>query len=1445
MGLLGGDGWLTPHASRGESGRGRRSSLPAAPALGLSGGSGSCDFGTVITRPATDRGEELRGEAMYAMTTTTITHAERGESEGIMRIDKRRLASLVVLVCVVACVFGVGAASAVASNSTLEFGGPGEGAGQLSDPHGVAVDQLTGDVYVADKENERVDEFESNGTFVRAWGWGVDREHSEAKLQECTLTTGCVKGEGGGGSGEFGEPDGIAVYSELGHEAVYVLELGNKRVQEFTPEGQFVRMWGSEGTGDGEFDELGLQGAIAVGPGGSVYVGDYRRVQRFNSEGKLETSFPVVAENQVEALAVTSGGEVCLTVNEHSNYTQEAPPTEVRCYSSAGKLEHTLQLEKHVYSPTGETIINLAADGSGDLYVDEYLSEDNVNVTPRVAFATQKILEFKEGGEQVKRFGIPGGEGGPVRVVDAEAVEEASARRRPSGLGLSESGGVATGVLLGFRAEEESVVRGESAPPPGPTVENEVGVPGEPASTATLRASLDPQGKATKYYFEYGPEGGSVTTSGTFTLAGSEFSPEAVEFKVEGLLPGTAYRFRVVAVNGEGTVPGEEVGFTTLPAARIDTVSVGEVTGNSAELQARIDPLQSDTKYRLEYMPVGGGEFKLAGEGDAGSGSADVAVNAHVQELASDTEYAYRVVAVNALGEAASGARFVTQRAGGGFTLLDGRAWEQVSPEQKGVANITFLAGGAGPHRSSPGGEALTFNVVGYPEDDPEGELVTEPAQVIARHGPGGWSSHDIATPNRERPHKGAKIGETGEYWLFSEGLERSVLEPSPATPLSRWTTERTPYLRDEAECPVPPASEGALLASECFTPLVTSAGPFADVAKGIEFGGPIDVQTGEVVVVEATPDLAHMLLLANGVELLPGMGGSGLYEWSNGRLTPLSLPPEKMAPCNHVGLGVAGGPSDLGLDSRNALSPDGQITVWSTSLSTGACSGHVFLRDLADGKEESIQLDRVQPGVEEPGAPEALYQDASVGDEHVFFTDSQRLTAGSTSTQAGFANASRTAADLYEYDLDRATGTGGLVDMTVPVKAGEAAGVLGVEGASEDGSQVYVVATGVLSERANAHKEVATPGADNLYLLERSGSSWRAVFIATLSGLDGPDWNPGIGSTAGWQTARVSPDGKWLAFMSQQSLTGYDNEDVTSKKPGERMDEEVFLYDAVSNRLICASCDPTGARPAGVLNVESGAGREVPLMDRVGKELWEGRWLAGAVPVTYSIGINGKLGVRQPRYLSNGGRLFFDASDGLLPVDKNDQVDAYEYEPPRNGEIAQSDDCTAGSATYSPAAEGCVDLVSSGESSEESVFVEASENGNDVFFLTSASLVPGDRDSAYDVYDAHVCGSGWECQGQAAVSPSCTGTESCRGVSAPQPSIFGASGTATFSGPGNSASAAAPAAGPPPKKVTKKTVKCKEGFVRKKVKTKQVCVKKPKKAKKAKKASRASRRAK
>ena len=183
---------------------------------------------------------------------------------------------------------------------------------------------------------------------------------------------------------------------------------------------------------------------------------------------------------------------------------------------------------------------------------------------------------------------------------------------------------------------------------------------------------------------------------------------------------------------------------------------------------------------------------------------------------------------------------------------------------------------------------------------------------------------------------------------------------------------------------------------------------------------------------------------------------------------------------------------------------------------------------------------------------------------------------------------------------------------------------------------------------------------------------------------------------------------------MSDRSLTGYDNLDAVSGQP----DEEVYLYDAETEQLTCASCNPTGARPVGVSS-EHGA----PLVGGHGYEDWGATWLSGFLPGwTAFEHVAGGVARVQPRYLSDSGRLFFDSDDALVPRDINDTWDVYEYEPEAVGGCSST--VSNRSRVFMPAHEyetedvkgeegaGCVGLISSGESGEESALPGRLGNG-------------------------------------------------------------------------------------------------------------------------------------
>lgn len=781
-------------------------------------------------------------------------------------------------------------------------------------------------------------------------------------------------------------------------------------------------------------------------------------------------------------------------------------------------------------------------------------------------------------------------------------------------------------------------------------------------------------------------------------------------------------------------------------APKIESESVTNATGDSAELTAQINPDGGDTTYHFEYgttMAYGQStpESSSIGESDTGQQAL-----AQIQGLQPATTYHYRVVANNSQsqsgGTPGEDQTFTTQPVGGELTLPDHRAWELVSPPSKQGATIEMFSEG-GLIQSSSDGERITYIASAPLEPDAAGDPAPDLTQVLsARHLGEGWSSQVIATPHNKAT--GTIPGRPTEYEFFSSDLSQGLVSPFDVTPLASLggAQEKTIYIREP---------DGS------YTPLVTSA----NVTSGERFGGGRGLEF-----LGATSDMSHVVLRSE-VPLTSGpeVEGGGLYEWSAGALQPVSVLPG----------GTASGLSNLGrngFDTRNAISGDGTHVVWSETFKPE----NIYMRNM--NRRETVQLNSVEAGVT-GGCGEAgkkcllgpAFQVADGSGSEVLFTDEERLTSDST--------AEYEAPDLYMFEVTGEVPLAGrLTDLTVD--HAQPASVQGtVIGAGEDASSkevtsVYFVAEGVLATNENAGHEKAAAGAKNLYVMQRSGAGWTTSFIAVLSSEDGPDWEA-LGNGLGELTARVSPNGEWLAFMSDRSLTGYGNRDAVSGVS----DEEVFLYRMSTHALRCASCDPTGAGPQGVFDPETGGTNNYQSLLTDRPNIWPGRWLAASVPGwdLYYLG----QAMYQSRYLSDSGRLFFDSPDTLVPQATDGLENVYEYEPEGVGS------CENESGTFGEKSDGCVGLISSGASGAESAFMDASETGDDVFFLTTSQLTGQDYDGAYDVYDAHVCSTGSPCLTAGRVAPPpCTTADSCKAAPTPQPAIFGAPASSTFNGAGN-----------------------------------------------------------
>jgi Tol biopolymer transport system component len=1211
----------------------------------------------------------------------------------------------------------------------FSFGGEGPGNGQLMRPGQLAVNEETGDVYVIDRENARVEIFSSTGAYV-------------GQFNDSAAPQGPFSWPGS--NDQLGaEPEGLIAIDnstdphDLSKGDVYVVDgIDNEVVDKFSSSGAYIGQVAVPRAKPGEpANTVGiavdLTGGLWVVNGAGRGVGG-KVADRFNDAAPLnEYVSSILLQLPAEGISpdrIWPKGGIALD-GEDDLYIGLTKPTALQF--STFPIEFSATGEPLVERLDGEDATGFAVDeSSGAVYVDHETG----------------VAAYTPGHLPIERFGAGELEGSEGIAVDSK-----------------------TGTVYASSATGQKIDAFTAFVVPDVST----GAASDLAETsATVGGVVNPDGlPVTACEFEYGTTSIYGQSEPCSPSPGSGSGPVAVSAELKGLTPLTTYHFRLRVANANGSNVGQDRTFLTPEPVALSEEAVSDVSAMSALFSAQINPGGEDTTYSFEYgTSVAYGASVPAPAGDVGSGTSSVPVSARAEGLLGYTTYHVRLAASNLLGTVyGPDQEFTTQAAGGAFVLPDGRAWELVSPPNKDGAHVFQLGEGnpvgkGGLVEASADGGAISYTASGPLGDNVSGN--TSPyanAQVLSRRDAGGWSSEDIS-PSHTAP------GEAGEdeYWFLSSDLSRAIFQPFGAGLYSPEATEETPYIRD--------------LESGSYLPLVSAS----DVPPGVKFGPPKGGDE-DPQAIAVTPDFSHVLfrspfaLTSNAVAATNS--ADNLYMWSAGRLQLVNELPGHTVNGEGADLGGsdAGSPSK---DTRNAFSRDGTYVFFQEIGFPQEVA--LYARDTVTG--QTVEVDAPAPGVSQPPAHKSDFQIASADGSKVFFLDSEPLTLDSKLPPLGHENAGPS--DLYVYE----TATGALKDLTVDPNAGEAAEVREkVVGASEDGSIVYFVAGGKLAEGAQSAQ-------DNLYVESETGSSWSAPrLVAVLSGEDAADLSSGPLRDL---SSRVSANGRYLTFMSDVSLTGYDNRDAVSGVP----DEEVFLYDEASGRLHCVSCDPTGARPDGI-HEPTGEGHI--FIDP--HSVWGGRWLAGSIPGwTEPSGDNTNHTVAyQSRVLSDEGRMFFDSADALVPQDTNGVEDVYEYEPVG---VGGPGGCTMTARSYVAGEGGCVSLVSSGTSGGESEFLDASENGDDVFFLTAARLVGRDLDTAYDVYDAHACSAAVPCVNVPVSPPPCSSGDSCKAAPSPQPAIFGAPASATFSGSGNVVS---PPVEPVKAKPKSRPMKCRKGFVR------------------------------
>jgi DNA-binding beta-propeller fold protein YncE len=225
-------------------------------------------------------------------------------------------------------------------------------------PAGVAVDPDSGDIYVADSNNNRIQKFSGDGVFLTKWG------------------------SQGSANGQFSVPIGITVDAD---GDVYVSDQFNHRIQKFEPTGKFITKWGSFGSGTDPLDGLlNSPGGVGVNSAGNfLYVADAsnHRIQRFERFGfsfSISPASRTVVKGNVATytLNVTGVGpntldtpvSFCLLPGKPNATTVTFNPASV-IPNDAGSVTATLKLDTAPSTPAKTYPLSIAAQGGGQTRV--------------------------------------------------------------------------------------------------------------------------------------------------------------------------------------------------------------------------------------------------------------------------------------------------------------------------------------------------------------------------------------------------------------------------------------------------------------------------------------------------------------------------------------------------------------------------------------------------------------------------------------------------------------------------------------------------------------------------------------------------------------------------------------------------------------------------------------------------------------------------------------------------------------------------------------------------------------------------------------------------------------------------------------------------------------------------------------------------------------------
>jgi hypothetical protein len=699
--------------------------------------------------------------------------------------------------------------------------------------------------------------------------------------------------------------------------------------------------------------------------------------------------------------------------------------------------------------------------------------------------------------------------------------------------------------------------------------------------------------------------------------------------------------------------------------------------------------------------------------------------------------------------------------------LPECRAYEMVSPLEK--QGLPTFSGGL---PVAPNGNAVEYRAEGD-FAEPQGfdfEALGSENQYLARRSAGGWLTEASLPPAPSVENKPEIDHEIG---LGSEASCGATHDGAFAC-MSRgengqWSPLAGPYVRDHLS-----PGENEIFGAGFFQ----HHGPF----KGSS---------------EHLSTIVFQLAFANrAMQLLPndtGRGEAGIYEINGlgGGKPKLSLVNldnegkelEEEGPENPAVMGTAYNTGGRHESAYHAISASGERIFFGATPAGGKPTVFARVRCTRDepkhehcfegegsARRACIEANPCEEGREtitisesecnkactnEEAAP-AFFQGASADGSRVFFTTEQELLPADKNTGN----------DLYEYNFEPKEGQPHLTLLSRESTPEEAADVQGVVRTSSDGSHVYFVATGVLATETTG-LEHAEKLADNLYGVETE--TGKVKFVAQLPSEDTGLWDLSFQAFPE-NYAQTTPDGNYLAFSTHAHLVSNDTCKTT---------RESYRYEFEGGHLIWLS---------------HGAPGFTSYCEQAHGVAEEGKPAVITAQPLETLGARASIDDYNRAISESGEDIIFTTHEALQAEDVNKAEDVYLWH-------CSTRPCTG---------EGEVHLISDGQNPEGIVSPGGllgggaptiSASGNDIFFLTKASLVSQDKDELYDVYDARKEG-GFP---RETPPPSCSG-DGCQRPASLLPE-FAAPASSIFTG-GHNLSATTVVAAPKPAGAVKHVTK-------------------------------------